>query len=61
MDIDVIKVNVPTFIRLLELAREDLKNDADIHFLAEKATEISKRKTIAMSDYCDMVAVLAKK
>ena len=28
--IDVIKLDVPVFIRLLELAREDIKNDMDI-------------------------------
>ena len=28
---DIIKVDVPTFLRLLELAREDVKQDADLH------------------------------
>ncbi len=49
--VDTIKLNVPTFIRLLELARETLKNDAQIHFIAEKATSLSKDHTITMNDY----------
>ncbi len=58
MDVDVIKINVPTFIRLLELARETLKSDAQIHYIAEKATEISKKKTITMADYADILSVV---
>jgi hypothetical protein len=58
MEPDVIKVNVPTFIRLLELARETLKSDAQIHFIAEKATELSKKKTITMSDYADILSAI---
>ncbi len=32
---DIVKLDVPLFIRLLELAREEIKDDADIHDLAE--------------------------
>jgi hypothetical protein len=32
---DIVKLDVPLFIRLLELAREDIKKDADIHDVAE--------------------------
>lgn len=48
---DVIHINVPTFIRLLELVREDVKNDPDIHDIAEIAIRLSKRGVISMSDY----------
>jgi hypothetical protein len=58
METDVIKVNVPTFIRLLELARETLKNDAQIHYIAEKATELSKKDTIQMRDYDEFLLAI---
>jgi hypothetical protein len=49
--IDIIKIDVPTFLRLLELSREDVKNDADLHFIAEIVSKISKSKTVTMDDY----------
>ena len=38
---DVIKLDVPLFIRLLEYAREDAKNDMDLHELADNIIEMS--------------------
>lgn len=52
---DIIKVDVPTFLRLLELAREDVKQDADLHDIAQRVTEISKDRVVTMSDYNDIV------
>lgn len=53
---DIIKLNVPTFIRLIELAREEVKNDADLHDMAEIVTRISKSKgVVTMDDYNDIV------
>lgn len=48
---DIVKIDVPTFIRLLELAREEVKTDVEIHYIAEKAIEISKQHSITMDDY----------
>lgn len=48
---DVIKINVPTFVRLLELVREEVKNDPDIHDIAEIATRLSDSRVISMQDY----------
>lgn len=48
---DIIRINVPTFIRLLELAREEIKNDPDLHDIAEIALKLSKEDIISMSDY----------
>jgi hypothetical protein len=42
-DMDIVKLDVPLFIRLLELAREDIKNDADIHDLAQRVVELSQK------------------
>lgn len=54
---DVIKVDVPLFIRLLEYAREDAKTDMDLHNLTERLTRLSSDGTVgSMADYDDMVA-----
>jgi len=48
---DIIKVDVPTFLRLLEFAREDAADDESLHVVAEKAIEFSKRGVLTMQDY----------
>ena len=52
---DTIKINVPAFIRLIELAREEVKNDADIHDLAEIVTKISQQEVVTMDHYQTIV------
>jgi hypothetical protein len=52
---DVIKLDVPLFIRLLEYAREDAKTDMDLHDVTEKIiAAASKGQVLTMSDY-DMI------
>ena len=58
--IDVIKIDVPTFIRLLELAREDVKNDPDLHDLTQKIVAISQERVVTMADYKDIVGFMKK-
>ena len=41
MEDDVVRLNVALFLRLMELAREDVKQDADLHFVTEIVTRIS--------------------
>jgi len=49
---DIIKLDVPLFLRLLEYAKEDAKEDMDLHKVAEKATEMcSEGRTLSMDDY----------
>jgi hypothetical protein len=49
---DIIKLDVPLFIRLLEYAREDAQGDLDLHDVAEKAISLSETgKTLTMADY----------
>jgi hypothetical protein len=49
---DIIKVDVPLFIRLLEYAREDAKTDMDLHNIAENIIRLSETgKTLSMSNY----------
>jgi len=52
---DIIKINVPAFIRLIELAREEVKNDADLHDLAEIVTKISQEEVVTMDHYQTIV------
>jgi hypothetical protein len=49
---DTIKLDVPLFIRLLEYAREDAKDDMDLHRVAENAIDLSQMgSTLSMKDY----------
>jgi hypothetical protein len=49
---DVIKMDVPLFIRMLEYAREDASNDIDLHDVAKKAIGLSSEdKVLTMDDY----------
>lgn len=52
---DIIKINVPTFIRLIELARENVKNDADLHDMAEIVVKLSETGVVTMDHYNDIV------
>ena len=52
---DIIKLDVPTFLRLVELAREEVKNDTDLHDLAEIVTRISQKEVVTMKHYKEIV------
>lgn len=52
---DTITFDIPLIIRMLELAREDLKSDADLHRVVEKLIEIRNKGVLTMDDY-DYVA-----
>ena len=59
---DRITCDVPTFIRLLEFAREDANNDVDLHDLAENAIALSKDTgVLTMDDYEALVPKVAPK
>ena len=50
--LDVIHVNVPLFIRLLEFAREDAKDDVILHKITERILDIcSSGKVAKMNQY----------
>lgn len=57
---DIVRMDVPLFIRLLELAREDIKNDADLHDIGEIVARASKHRTLTMAQY-DMIVGFMKK
>lgn len=48
---DIIHVNVPTFLRIIELVREDINDDVPLHYLTEILTRLSKTGVVTMQDY----------
>jgi len=53
---DIISVDVPLFIRLLEYAREDAQTDMDLHDVAENIISLaSSGKTLTMDDYDSII------
>lgn len=52
---DVVTMDVPLFIRMLELAREDIKTDQELHNVVERVLAIKDRGTLTMNDYNDIV------
>jgi DNA-binding ferritin-like protein len=57
---DIVKLDVPLFIRLLELAREDVKQDADLHDVAEAVIKLSQEGVATMADYDQIVSFMNK-
>jgi hypothetical protein len=55
---DIVKLDVPLFIRLLELAREDVQEDADLHDVAEAVIKLSQEGVATMADYDSIVAFM---
>ena len=55
--IDVIAMDVPLFIRMLEWAREEAKNDIELHEVTENAVALMKNDTefLAMADYENII------
>ena len=48
---DTVTMDIPLLIRMLELAREDIKTDADLHKVVEKLIDIRNKGTLTMDDY----------
>lgn len=54
---DVVSMDVPLMIRLLEYAREDAKTDMDLHNVSEKLIELSASgQTLTMAQYEEIVS-----
>jgi hypothetical protein len=56
---DVLSFDIPLFIRILELAREDVKEDMELHRITERLLSIRKKGTLTMADY-DFVSGIKK-
>jgi hypothetical protein len=55
--IDIISMDVPLFIRMLEFAREDASTDMDLHDLAQKAIKMSsKGEPLTMMHYDELIS-----
>lgn len=53
---DIIKLDVPLFIRLLEYAREDAKTDMDLHKVTENIIMLSEMgEVLTMDQYNDII------
>ena len=48
---DTVTLDIPLLIRVLELAREDIKTDMDLHRVVEKLINIRKKGMLTMKDY----------
>lgn len=57
---DVIKMDVPLFIRTLEYARENAQTDQELHQLTERAAAMSRDRVLTMEDYESLVAELRR-
>jgi hypothetical protein len=51
---DIVALDIPLLIRLLEYAKESAQNDLELHFMAENAQK-KKNKKLTMSDYKDII------
>ncbi len=48
---DTITLNIPLMIRMLELAREDVKDDMELHAITERLIDIRNKGILTMDDY----------
>lgn len=53
--VDSVTMDIPLLTRILELSREDVKNDAQLHELLTKIISVKNRGTLTMKDYDDIV------
>jgi hypothetical protein len=53
--VDSISLDVPLFLRLLEIARENLNDDDQLHGLVEKAAELSSQGKVLTMDDLEML------
>lgn len=53
--VDTITMDIPLLTRILELAREDVKDDAQLHELLTKIIDIKNRGTLTMNDYEEII------
>jgi len=53
---DVVAMSVPLLIRVMELAREDIKDDATLHHVAKKMIELSAGgEPLSMDQYEEII------
>jgi DNA polymerase III sliding clamp (beta) subunit (PCNA family) len=57
---DSVTMDIPLLIRTLELAREDVKSDAELHHVVENLLKLKNKKVLTMDDY-DYIAHVKSK
>jgi Family of unknown function (DUF5824) len=48
---DTITMNIPLLIRTLELSREDIHSDAELHHVVERLLDLKNKPVLTMDDY----------
>ncbi len=48
---DTVTLDIPLLIRTLELAREDIKSDEELHRMVERLLNLKNKKELTMDDY----------
>jgi hypothetical protein len=49
--VDTVTMDIPLLTRILELAREDLKSDIDLHYVLTNMISIKNKGVLTMQDY----------
>lgn len=57
---DIIKMDVPLFIRVLEYAKENAKTDQELHQMTERAATMCRDRHLTMEDYEYLVSALRR-
>jgi len=56
-DVNTITLDVPLFIRMLELSREDLKSDEQIHIITQNLIDLMRsNKVLTMNNYKKIIS-----
>jgi hypothetical protein len=48
---DTLTIDIPLMIRLLELSREDVHSDAELHMVVERLLDLKNKPVLTMDDY----------
>jgi len=54
-EFDVIQLDVPLFIRILEYVNEEVKDDVEIHVITQNILELCKGKPLQMDSYYKII------
>lgn len=54
---DAVTFDIPLLIRVLELAREDIKSDMDLHRVVERLINMRNKGMLTMDDYDEIAAI----
>ena len=60
-EFDVIQLDVPLFIRIMEYVNEEVKDDVEIHVITQNILELCKGKPLQMDSYYKIIENQDKK